>query len=149
MGRPTLEDPLYDPDAMIPIIIDMMNDGASIVEVCAAMKLRRATWYDWLKDDRKPEFKEAVAMGELLSQAWWERQGRINLHADKFATALWIINMKNRFKNDWKDKQEVETYGKDGAPLHPKTTDISDAELDARILELTAKDGKKRTPEAT
>lgn len=36
-------------------------------------------------------------MGETLNQAWWERMARHNLEKGSINTALWFINMRNRF----------------------------------------------------
>lgn len=93
------------------IIIEMMKEGASIVEVCSKIGIPRATLYTWL-DKKSPNYKEHLAEvvqeGKELSQGWWERQARENLDNKSFNAALWFMNMKNRFKQDWRDKHEVE-----------------------------------------
>ena len=52
-----------------------------------------------------------------LSQAWWEGKGRQNLENRDFNFVGWFMQMKNRFRHDWKDKHEVEHTGADGGPI--------------------------------
>lgn len=103
IGRP----PIYSPD-MLPIIIDLMSQGASKVEVCAAISICNDTLCEWCKPTSKyfnKDFSETIKKGERLSQAWWEANGRKNLENPKFNYTGWYMNMKNRFK--WADKHEL------------------------------------------
>ena len=108
------------------IALDLMEQGASIVEVCAEIGIDRVTLYDWINiesDRYKPEFSNTIKLGKQRCQAWWEKKGRdylieeseMNVHtgtskSKRLNTTAWIFNMKNRFKDDWSDtqKQEVE-----------------------------------------
>ena len=54
-----------------------------------------------------------IKYGKLLSEAWWQKEGRINLKESKFNPTLWYMNMKNRF--GWRDKQEL--TGAKGGPI--------------------------------
>ena len=92
---------------MLPIIIELMEKGASKVEVCAELGICTDTLYEWCKDSDKKEFSDTIKRGEDLSNAWWERNGRVNLHSTTFNSSLWYMNMKNRFK--WADRQETES----------------------------------------
>lgn len=103
MARPTK----YDPTIMLPIIIDLMSEGASKVEVCAELGICNDTLIEWCKDQSKPEFSEAVKHGERLSEAWWQKKGRKNLENKDFSSTLWYMNMRNRF--GWADKTEQKT----------------------------------------
>ena len=71
-GRPTK----YRSE-MCAILEEMMREGASQIEVMAEIDITEDTFYRWKKENE--EFSESVARGKLLSQAWWERIGRINL----------------------------------------------------------------------
>ena len=102
-GRPTK----YDP-SMCEIVVTLMAEGASRVEVCAELGICYETFQTYQEDH--PEFSEAVKKGVQLCQAWWEREGRTNLKNKDFSYTGWYMNMKNRFK--WTDRQEVEHSGK-------------------------------------
>ena len=107
MGRPSK----YKPE-MCDTVIELMREGASLVEVYAALDIDDDTLYDWCKEDSprfKPEFSDAVKMGRRLSHAWWERHGRQQLDNKEFNSTLWYMNMRNR--HGWKDRQETEHKG--------------------------------------
>ncbi len=102
MGRPTK----YKPE-MCETVIELMTEGASQFEVLAELGICEDTFYRWKKENK--EFSESIKRGVQLSQAWWERKGRISLDDRQFNSSLWYMNMKNRFK--WADKQEVKNDG--------------------------------------
>jgi hypothetical protein len=97
-GRPTK----YRSE-MCAILEEMMREGASQIEVMAEIDITEDTFYRWKREN--VEFSESVARGKLLSQAWWERIGRVNLENTKFNYRGWYMNMKNRFQ--WTDKQDI------------------------------------------
>ena len=39
-------------------VIEMFHKGASIVEVCRFLGINKSTWYRWLKDPRKKDFRD-------------------------------------------------------------------------------------------
>lgn len=86
-------------------VIDLMAEGASKVEAAVALGITRAAFYKWL--DEHPDFAAAVAEGSWRSQAWWERQGRLSLRDPTLSPALWFMQMKNRFPQDWRDRHDV------------------------------------------
>ncbi|MCK5608516.1 hypothetical protein KAR91_41930 [Candidatus Pacearchaeota archaeon] len=114
VGRPKIELSLLW-DGWHIDIIDLYKVGASDVEIKALIaektdgKVRCSNdlWTRWMKEEE--EFSETVKYGKLLSEAWWQRSGRVNIEEPKFNSTLWYMNMKNRF--GWKDKQEVEQTG--------------------------------------
>jgi len=114
-GRPSLYKPEYDSK-----IIEVMKEGASLVEFCAEIGVTRETAYEWARVH--PSFSDAFTRARLLCQAWWERQGRQHLEdtsefdyeskistQKKFNDRLWNKNMACRFRDDWTDKTEVES----------------------------------------
>lgn len=102
-GRPTK----YTP-AMCDRVVALFKEGCSKAEICLDLDISFSTWNNWEKDN--PEFLEAVKKGVDLSRGWWEKQGRVGLYTsregDNLNPTTWFMNMKNRFKEDWRDKQE-------------------------------------------
>lgn len=116
-GAPTLYDPQYCED-----LIDHMIKGLSFESFAATIWVHRDTLYEWVKVH--PEFSDAKKIGMEQARLWWEKKGQEGLFSqseyDKDAgtgssksmnAAVWIFNMKNRFPQDWKEKQEVEHSG--------------------------------------
>lgn len=90
-------------------IMNLYEEGASDVEVKALIykwldSFSNDLWSRWM--DEEPEFSETIKKGRLLSHAWWEYQGRINLKKSDFVPVLWYMNMKNRF--GWTDNQKID-----------------------------------------
>ena len=84
--------------------------GAADVEVKALIyewrgKFSNDLWDRWMKDE--PEFSETIKTGKLLSEAWWNKEGRTNLKIRDFNYTGWYMQMKNRF--GWKDTQQIDT----------------------------------------
>ncbi len=103
-GRPTKYKEEY-----CQAVIDVMSEGASKIEFCASIGISNQTFYNWCAE--RPEFLDAVKIAELHSQAWWEKKGRLaTFNSEGFNATAFIFNMKNRFKDDWRDKQEVATH---------------------------------------
>lgn len=100
-GRPTKYDPKKN-----QAVIDLMSEGASIVEVAGLLDVVRSTIYDWIdpkSDQFIPEFSDTIKKGLNASQIWWEAQARKNLENKDFNATLWYMNMKNRFRDDWQE----------------------------------------------
>lgn len=128
MARPTK----YE-ESMCKVVVDMMTEGASKVEVCAELGICYDTFLDY--QEKHAKFSESVKKGDQLSAAWWERQGRLSLKDKEFSYTGWYMNMKNRF--GWADKQEVKHSGEIGQ--------ATDDQLDARISQLLGKAGVAET----
>jgi transposase len=107
-GRPTDYRPEYDKR-----IVEVMREGASLVEFVAEIGVTRETAYEWARVH--PSFSDAFTRARLLCQAWWERQGRDNLLDEfsdgagtKFNDRLWNKNVSCRFREDWSDAKPEE-----------------------------------------
>jgi hypothetical protein len=113
-GRPTDYRPEYDER-----IVEVMREGASLVEFVAEIGVTRETAYEWARVH--PSFSDAFTHARLLCQAWWERQGRENLQdtqeydsdakistSKKFNDRLWNKNVSCRFRDDWSDAKPEE-----------------------------------------
>jgi len=81
------------------------------LETCAELGIDYNTFESY--QEKHPEFFKAVKQGGQLSQAWWGRKGREATFGgvDGFNATSYIFNMKNRFKEDWRDKHEFEHSG--------------------------------------
>lgn len=95
VGRPTV----YRAE-ICDQVIELMKEGRSKNAVASILGIHVDTIYDWC--DKYPEFSEAIKKGVMLSEAWWEEHGRLNLHNRDFNSTLWYMNMKNRF--GWRDR---------------------------------------------
>jgi hypothetical protein len=112
MARPTK----YDP-GMCDTVIAAGEEGKTLAEMAAELDVDRATVNEWI--ERHEEFSRAVKRGLDKAQAWWEKQGRIATFGgfDGFNATSYIFQMKNRFREDWRDKQDLEHTGPNGGPI--------------------------------
>ncbi len=101
-GRPTKYDPSF-----CDRVIELAKVGASKAEMALELDIHYSTFDDW--QNNNPEFSDAVKKAERLAQGWWERQGRIATFGgvEGYNSTSYIFNMKNRFKQDWQEKQLV------------------------------------------
>lgn len=92
-----------------------------IAEMAAEIGISRETFNVWRKD--RKDFSDAVKEAVALSQAWWEKQGRMATFGaiDGFNATSYIFQMKNRFRDDWRDKHDLEHSGPDGTPIQFRT----------------------------
>ena len=124
------------------VAIDLMKDGASRIEVCAAIDISYLTFYEWVTPESRyyiKQFSDAIKKGELLSQAWWEKKGRTKLEERDFNSTLWFMNVKNRFRKSplpWSDKTEVDVNNKHS--FENKTDDEIDNKIKAMFDKLNA-----------
>jgi len=81
--------------------------GASDMEIKAALSMSNDLFSRFM--DEEKEFSESVKKGKIISQAWWEKQGRTNLTNREFSPVLWFMNMRNRFR--WTNETPKEPIG--------------------------------------
>lgn len=91
-------------------VLDLYKEGASDSEIKAMIIAWRGSfsndlWDRWLLEE--VEFSETIRMGRLLSEAWWNKNGRENLWTREFNYQGWYMQMKNRF--GWSDRVENKT----------------------------------------
>lgn len=105
-GRPSK----YKPE-FCERVIACGDEGMTLAEMARELDVSRETVRDWI--DIHPEFSCAIKEGIARSQAWWEKQGRIATFGgiEGFNATSYIFQMKNRFREDWRDKHEVEHSG--------------------------------------
>lgn len=128
MGRPTKYDPTF-----CDKVIACGEEGDTLAAMAEACDVHRETLNDWI--DEHPEFSDAVKRGLQKAQIWWEKKGRVATFGgvEGFNATSYIFQMKNRFKQDWRDKQETELTGKDGGAIQMEQV-ANDAESFARSI---------------
>lgn len=112
-------------------VLDLYSTGASDVEIRSLMYEKTGSvsfnlWDRWIKEEE--EFSEIINVGRLLSESWWQHQGRTNLKVQAFNYTGWYMNMKNRF--GWADKKEHDHRSSDGS-MSPQPTSIVFTKPDA------------------
>ncbi|MGD9800155.1 MAG: helix-turn-helix domain-containing protein [Parvularculaceae bacterium] len=131
-GRPLAYEEL-GPDFVDATVLKLSKDGKSIAEWADELGVARSTIDYWR--DNVPRFSEVFMRARASEQAWWERQARENLTADRFQQSVWAKTVSARFKSDY-----AETSRHVHATL-PDLTKVSDEELEGRLNYLLAKAG--------
>ena len=112
--------PKKQPDDCLPVgwqkdIAALYEEGASDIEIRAYLGgICDEVFKRWI--DEHEEFSNTIKKGRVYCQAWWEKQGRKYIGHGLLNTALWQINMRNRF--GWKDSREPDD------PKVPTTVDF-------------------------
>lgn len=98
-GRPTL----YREEYCEELVVHMTN-GKSFESFAGVIGTCRSILYDWVRDH--PAFSDAKKRGTAACLNFWESKGIEALDKDKFQSAIWIFNMKARFR--WADQIAVQ-----------------------------------------
>ncbi|MEK7603870.1 MAG: hypothetical protein AAB461_01990 [Patescibacteria group bacterium] len=111
------------------LILKEMEAGASKQEVKVLLHISNDLFERFMKESK--EFSETVYYGVELAEAWWLKQGRINLNNKQFNYGSWYMMMKNRF--GWKDRQETDVTSQErpiaGVVLMPRKLTPKEAGL--------------------
>lgn len=103
-GRP----PKYKPE-YCEMLVEHMAKGKSFETFAFILNTHRDTLYEW--ENAYADFADAKKRGREASYHFFEELGQQGMTSKVFHDAIWIFQMKNRFK--WTDKVEV-TTGEDG-----------------------------------
>lgn len=113
MARPSIYKEEY-----CKLLIEHMSEGLSYETFAAKIGTCRQTLYEWEKVH--PEFLDTKKRAQEISQLWWEMAGVNGLYTivehgeggektiieKKINSAMWIFNMKARFR--WQDTEPKE-----------------------------------------
>lgn len=106
MGRP----PKYDKE-ICKKVISLGKQGYSLTQIALELDIARSTLYEWR--DKYPDFSDAIKKGREFAQGFWEnalRSAALGLNPDNTTPnpTLMIFQMKNRFADEWREKQTTE-----------------------------------------
>ena len=106
-GRPTK----YDPSWMLDKVIEVGSNGGTHAEMCIELGIVVDTFHNWLRL-HKP-FSEAVKRADTAAQVWWERAAKNGAtgQIQGWNPTTYIFHMKNRFRESYRDKPEIEVNG--------------------------------------
>ena len=121
-GRPTKYDPEYCEQA-----IAFMSQGYSITAFAGSIQVSRQTVYQWAEDHI--EFSDALNVARSASALWWENRLRDVAEKNEGNATAAIFGLKNRAADEWRDKQQHEHSGPDGAAI--QTEDVTKRDADA------------------
>lgn len=110
-------------------LINWMARGKSFESFASIIGVCRATLYNWC--EVFPEFLDAKKIGTEMALSYWEDLGE-NLASGvtNGNAAVWIFTMKNRFKDLYTDKQEIENTGRMAMVWEEKKTYEAKPETD-------------------
>jgi hypothetical protein len=102
-GRPTD----YRP-SMCETVIQLGTEGKSKAQIARSLETSRVTLDAWAK--RHPDFLYALNRSRELALAWWEDKGQegIDKGQGSFNATAFIFQMKNRFRDDYRDRHDHE-----------------------------------------
>ena len=116
-GRPAKYRPEY-----CEKLIEHMTKGLSFEAFAGVLGVTKQTLYNWAEEN--PQFLDSKKIGTEKARLWWEAkaidylvnteestrdsEGNMQVKKTSLNSTVWIFNMKNRFKEDWRDRQEVE-----------------------------------------
>ena len=106
MGRPTKYKPEHD-----QLLLDMMANGKSVVQFCAAIGIARKTFYEWVKNNS--EFSNTFTQAKTMCEAHWETELQSMMYDNKVNAPLVKMYFANRF--DWSDSKQVDHTSSDGS----------------------------------
>ncbi len=107
-------------------------------EMAEACDVTRQTMHNWA--DEHSEFLAALTRAKQKAQAWFEREGRTGLRADRFNSALWAKQMSARHREEYTERREH--TGADGGSFKTEEVGMGAAKLLAVIEAIAERSGK-------
>ena len=118
-GRPRLETTM-NPE-WYKIIVDAGKNGHHITRFLKELGISWEGHYRLLTRNQK--YYEAFMEYQKLCEEWWYNIAHESMMTDggsKFNSRLWQIIVKNKFKENWKDNNEIDITTK-GESINSKT----------------------------
>ena len=108
VGRPSKYDPKY-----CDIAVEFLRDGYSVTALAGKIGVARSTVFKWAEENE--QFSDALKTGQALAALFWEDRLRdVAMTGEGNATAA-IFGVKNRSREEWRDKHEVDHSSTDGS----------------------------------
>lgn len=108
VGRPSKYDPKY-----CDMAVEFLRDGYSVTALAGKIGVARSTVFKWAEENE--EFSDALKTGQALAALFWEDRLRdVAMTGEGNATAA-IFGVKNRSREEWRDKHEVDHSSTDGS----------------------------------
>ena len=107
-GQPTKYKPEY-----CDLIIEVAEKGGWLCEMAEACDVHRNSFDNWA--EVHPEFLEALQRARQKAQAWFEREGREGLKAERFNAPLWQKHMSARHRKEYTERRDVDHTSSDGS----------------------------------
>jgi transposase-like protein len=114
-GRPSKYKPAYCKRA-----VDFLSQGYSVTALAGHLGVARSTVFQWAEENR--EFSDALKTGQAAAAEFWERALLNNAMTGEGNATSCIFGVKNRSRDEWRDKQETEISGPNGGPIETKWT---------------------------
>jgi hypothetical protein len=129
LGRPPTRTPENLPEGWYDLLYAAAEQGASKTEMASLLKLPKRT-FDKMRENY-PEFAEQCEQLSHVAQVWWERTGRKLVTGEISGSAsAFIFQVKNRFPEDYRDKQEIDHGVTKHNPVSKVTIEVIDAAQD-------------------
>jgi len=112
-GRPTKYDPKF-----CEVVEEVGSYGGWVSEMAEACDVHRSSLDEWASVH--PEFSAAFTRAKQKAQAWFEREGREGLKAERFNSALWAKQMSARHRDEYTERREL--TGAEGGAIKTEET---------------------------
>lgn len=116
-GRPTSYKPEY-----CELIVKKMGEGYSVMAFAGLIGVSRETVYNWAKEH--PEFFNALKAAQAACAARWEKILLQIGETGQGSAAAAIFALKNRARDEWREKVEHDMTSSDGTMSPPKDWSI-------------------------
>ncbi len=124
-GRPTKYEKQF-----CAVVIGVGELGGWLSEMAEACDVHRNTMDEWAR--AHPEFLEALMRAQQKAQAWFEREGREGLKAERFNAPLWQKQMSSRHRSEYTERSEI--TGANGGPIKTEDTTLDATKLSTSAL---------------